>query len=137
MRTNNWPAKLDLFIAEKRHQPFDWRTNNCAFFACDWIAILTEKDHAKGYRSKVTSELTAARRLKEAGGAEAIAEKVCEQNGWQEVTPAFARRGDVVSLDTETGVALGVCAGGVAVFAGRLGVEFRPVTECRKAWRIT
>jgi len=135
-RCDNWPGKLALFIEEKRHQPFDWVRNNCCFFACDWLAILTGKDPAAEYRERITSDLSAARVLKEEGGAIGIAEKVCEANRWFKTPLKLARRGDIAALDTPDGQAIGVVIGAMVAFAGTHGVEFRPLSSCRRAWRV-
>jgi len=132
-RKSNWPEALALFLDEKHPQPFDWETNNCAFFACDWIAILTGEDVAAPYRSKVTSALSAARVLREAGGIECIAECACMERGWNEVSPKLAQRGDLVSAMTDNGLALGVCIGAKAIFAGNVTVK---MGDCARAWRI-
>jgi hypothetical protein len=135
-RPQDWPMRLHLFLVEKRAQPFDWKTNNCAFFACDWIAILTGKDPAAAYRPQVDSALSAARAM---GGltVEQIAERVCAENGWPEVPMKLARRGDVALIDTDAGdLALGVCEVGRVAFASPHGVHFLPTKRCRRAWRI-
>jgi len=135
-RRNNWPARLALFVEEKRTMPFDWATNNCAFFACDWLAILTGVDTAHPWRPEVDSALTAARVLASLGGLEAIATKTFAAHGWPEVVVAKARRGDVVAHDGDGGPALGVCLGAQSVFASPTGLDFRPTLTARRAWRI-
>lgn len=135
-RRSNWPAALALFIEEKREQPFDWAANNCAFFACDWLAILTGVDPAATFRGEVDSALSAQRVIAAAGGLERIAEDACARWGWPEAAVPLARRGDVVVFDTDHGPALGVCLGAVSAFAGPTGVQFQPTAKCRRAWRI-
>lgn len=135
-RTNNWPAKLDLFIEEKRSQPFCYRTNNCAFFACDWIAILTGVDPAAKYRKRCTSALAAARLMKSGKGLVAMAKADFAKRGWLPVKPAYARRGDVATTMTEQGEALGVVVGTHIAHAGPDGLAFAPLSLCRRAWRI-
>ena len=135
----NWPAKLALFIEETSSQPFNWTTNNCAFFACDWIAMRTGTDPAAQYRDSVDSALTAARALASAGGdgIESLMADCAAAHGWPEVALPYAQRGDVVSIDAEGGPALGVCTGAKSAFAGPHGIDFRPTASCRRAWRIT
>jgi hypothetical protein len=127
--------RLHLFIEEKRRTPFNWKDNNCAFFACDWLAILTGKDPAADYRAKVDSALSAARALGETT-VEQIAEQVCAENEWAEVPPSLARRGDIMLMDAQNGPALGVCEGGRAVFASPDGVALVKTSACRRAWRV-
>lgn len=147
-RCSNWPAMLDLFIEEKRHQPFDWRHNNCAFFASDWIVILTGgEDPARAFRRGVTSPLTAARRLRAAGGLEQLAADYCAAHGWPECPVGQAQRGDwaMVMVDAAgivggqgacAAYALGVVLGRVVAHAGPQGVVFVPKALARRAWRI-
>lgn len=135
-RKSNWPAALSLFLAEKQAQPFDWTTNNCAFFASDWIAILTGIDPAAEYRADVDSALSAARMLATHDGIEAITEKECTARGWSEVGPRLAQRGDICIVDTGDGPAVGVCTGERAAFAGPTGITVAPMAACRRAWRI-
>lgn len=136
MRTDDWPERLALFFLEKQAQPFDWQNNNCCFFACDWLAILTGEDPAAEYRARATDALGAARVLSEEGGVEAIAELVCAEKGWPEIGIKLAGRGDVVLLDTPDGPALGVCDGLNSGFAGPAGLTFKRTLGCRRAWRI-
>jgi hypothetical protein len=135
-RKNNWPAALALFVEEKQNQPFDWRTNNCGFFACDWIAILVGIDPAAEYRDKIDSALSAQRVLDAAGGVEAIATDAAMRWGWPPVPVSMARRGDVVSYEGDGGHSLGVCLGELSVFTHKEGLAFRPTLTGRKAWRI-
>jgi hypothetical protein len=135
-RCNNWPAKLALFIEEKRAQPFDWAANNCCFFACDWLAILTGTDPAAKLRKKVKSAAGAAKLVKARGGVVALAAEVCGARGWLECTPRLARRGDLVMVQTEHGPAMGVCNGAQSVFAGPSGIEQRETLLALKAWRV-
>ena len=137
MRRSNWPAKLALFIEEKRAQPFDWQANNCAFFASDWLAMSTGVDPAAGFRDAVDSPLSASRALKAAGGLEILVAQACARWGWHEVPLLLAQRGDLVTAEGEGGPAVGVCLGALAAFAGPTGVEYRPVAQCLRAWKIT
>jgi hypothetical protein len=135
-RCNNWPAKLALFVEEKRAQPFDWASNNCCFFACDWLAILMGVDPAADFRDEVTSALSAARALELRGGVDEIAIRACDRWRWPEVAPTLAQRGDIVEVHTEHGPALGVCLGLRSAFAGAVGVEFRGTMSSLRAWRV-
>lgn len=137
MRCSNWPAKLALFIEEKRAKPFDWGRNNCAFFACDWLALATGVDPAADYRDRVDSAFSAAYVLREAGGIEAIAAAACARWHWPEVPLLLAQRGDIVTSEGEGGPAVGVCLGALAAFAGPTGLEYRSVAQCLRAWKIT
>jgi hypothetical protein len=138
VRREGWPAALDLFIKEKSKQPFDWSTNNCGFFACDWLAMVVGVDPAADLRGKIDSALSAARVLDAAGGIEAIATDAAFRWGWIPIAAAFARRGDIVSnIEAgQDGIALGVCLGELSAYAHANGLAFRPTIAGRKAWRI-
>ena len=134
-RPNNFQERLDLFLQEKRAEPFAWGVNDCCLFACDWVAILTGRDLASDLRG-YPSALAAWRLVKKLGGVEQIASDRCALNGWPEVRITMATQGDVVSCDTRHGPALGVCFGHICAFPGPRGIVFRKLLECRKAWRI-
>ena len=135
-RRSNWPRLLADFLAEKRAEPFDWARNNCAFFACDWIALCTSVDPAADVRDEVTSALSAGRVLRARGGLVQIAGEACFRWAWPEVAPRLAQRGDVAVHDTPQGPALGVVLGAQVAFAGASGVVLQPLTSCTAAWRI-
>lgn len=130
-RKDNWPGLLAAFVEDKRAKPFDWTANNCGLFAGDWIERVTGTDPAHEYR-----KLTAAA-AKKHEDTEDLAAKICAKHGWAPVALPYARRGDIVSVaDAEGRPAIGVCLGDTACFAGPTGIAFRPLAECRKAWRI-
>lgn len=138
-RCEQWPTVLDAFVAERSGAGFDWVRNNCAFFASDWVARLTGIDPAAGYRDGVTSALSAARALAAlapAGGlAEALTAALARWD-WPECPPAFARRGDLVSCESGTGPALGLCLGARSAFVGPAGLVYIQTLNARRAWRI-
>jgi hypothetical protein len=139
-RPEDWPARLALFIEEKRAQPFDWRSNNCCFFACDWLAILTGEDPAAEWRPLVTTEARAAAVLHSAGGIAGMAATVFAARGWPEIATSYAGRGDVclVPAAPETGadLALGVCIGAHIAAPGRDALVFLPRSAAVQAWRV-
>lgn len=137
-RKSNWPDALTLFVEEKRNQPFDWGHNNCAFFASDWLAILTGEDPAADLRAEVTSALSAARVLQERGGIEKIIEDYCTAHGCLEINPQRAQRGDIatIAVEDDSRFAIGVVVGAQVAYAGLAGLVFAPKALCRRAWRI-
>lgn len=131
-RKADWETKLHLFIEEKRHTPFKWGENDCCLFTCDWVAMVLGYDPGESFRGAYHTAYGATKVLKAHGGVEAIATGVLGQPD-----PAqYASRGDVVSCDTPTGRALGVCIGPVAAFVGERGLFFRPIAQCMSTWRI-
>ncbi len=130
-------AKLYLFHDEKCAQPFDPVSNNCCFFSCDWLSMACGFDPAADFRPRVDSALSMARVVKEEGGVEAIADRICAANNWAACDVKQAQRGDVVLRDSDHGPALGVCAGAESWFAGLDGIEKFKTLNCRGAWRIS
>lgn len=135
-RIPNWPRALYSFIESKRNLPFDWAGNNCCFFACDWIAILTGVDPAADLRSQVASASDASRVLADQGGVEQIAAVRCQMHGWQEVAVTYAQRGDIAMVATAHGPALGVVIGAKIAHPGPDGLTFLPLASALRAWRI-
>ncbi len=137
-RSSNWPIRLALFIEEKRNEPFVWSKNDCCLFCCDWLTILTGEDVASSYdlRGTYDSALGAIRILKQLGGLEVLAQTVAKDRGWAFVSSSYARRGDAVIFQTESGPAMGVCDGKMSVFAGPSGIVFRLTSTCSSILHI-
>jgi hypothetical protein len=125
--------RLATFVEEKRDQPFDWKHNNCAFFACDWIAILTGVDPVADLRLLTARELV---NIVNGKPMPMLADMIAEKYGYAVTTVSQARRGDVVETETPDGPALGVCLGATSVFPGKDGTVFIKTYSCRRAWRI-
>lgn len=132
--TNDRAVKLAYFFREKHSLQFDWRSNNCAFFAADWIAILTGADPCEEYRKLSGRGLV--KWMRENSLADVIV-ATCQQHGWAEVKVPFAQRGDLVQTDQEGTPALGVCNGLRSGFSGPDGLTYLPTLNCQRAWRIS
>lgn len=134
----NWPEKLNAAIDAVRATPFAWGSHDCCMFACSVINELIGVDPAADLRGAYRTRLGAARVLKRLGGVEGIAETRTAAHGFAALpSPAFAQRGDLVLADTAgEGPALGICVGGAVAFSALVGLTFRKVGECRKAWRV-
>jgi hypothetical protein len=138
-RLPDWPERLAAFLRESADKPFEWGTNDCALRACSAVEAITGTDIAAALRGRYKTELGAARVMRRfAGNLEAVAEQIAYEFAIREVTPLFARRGDVVLLDTPLGPSLGMVAmnGHTAEFKVNDGLLRAPVAACRRAWRI-
>lgn len=135
-RPDHWPALLAAFIKKKRAAPFDWRTHNCAFFACDWLLLLTGIDPARRFRARCTGPLAAARLLRQGNGLAALCTAAFPAQGWPAIHPALARRGDLATTETPAGPALGVVVGATIAHPGPTGLVFAHFTAASRAWRI-
>lgn len=131
-RIENWPHALADFIEERRATPFEWGRQDCCIFVADWVTRLTGKDPAAEWRGQYKTEHGAALIINRNGGIMAFADAVfgnaCDVK--------LARRGDVVCVDTPTGLALGVCAGRDVFAPGASGLVVIPTLESLGAWRI-
>ncbi len=132
-RCNLWEDKLVLFVEEKRNQPFNWQTNNCAFFAADWFAIVFGMDLAAEYRGMTAMQLLRRIRTEPLDG---LVANLMMNIGLYCVKPAYARRGDIVEIAVDDYPALGVCVGVRSVFPGKDGIVFRATSDCLRAWRV-
>lgn len=135
-RCDNWPRKLDWFIEEKRTQPFHWERNNCAFFAADWVAMVTGVDLAASYRDEVTGARAAVRLMRREGGLVGLATDALGRWNCPRVGVRYARRGDLVTTETKHGPAFGVFLGHCSAFAGPGGLTFLSSEHITQAWRI-
>jgi hypothetical protein len=139
IRFPDWPERLAAFLRESADEPFVWGVNDCALRACDAVRAMTGTDIAARLRGRYKTQLGAARVMRRlAGDLEAVAQQVAYEFAIREVTPSFARRGDLLLLDTPLGPSLGIVAmnGHTAEFKVNDGLLRVPVSTCRRAWRI-
>lgn len=132
-RFEDWPRRLAAAIEAARGRPFCWGTHDCALFAADVGEALTGKDFAAEFRGRYTTRAAAVALLGALGGLEAV---VTAALGAPRPLPTLAQRGDVVTVDTEDGPALGICNGAQAVCAGPEGLQLAPMSMWRKAWEV-
>jgi hypothetical protein len=131
-KAEGWEARLFAFIASRRATPFAWGSHDCCAFTAGAVLATTGRDAMAGH-SGYSTALSAARVIKSAGGIE----RIPELNGAQPLASlALAKRGDVVSLDQDGRISLGICAGRMSYFAAPVGLATRETLKCRKAWRI-
>lgn len=95
--------------------------------------MLVSSDYCSLLPALYVDKRQAVRLLMRAGGLD----EVVTQFLGEPVARGQARRGDVASLDLESGPALGVVVGPkIAVAAQAGGVLFRPVTDGRAFWQV-
>lgn len=133
-RHPDWPARLAAYVDAARDRPFLWGTHDCALFAAGAVAALTGQDPATGLAGTYADAAGAARILKALGAADV--EHLATLRLGPPVPPALAQRGDVVSVATPHGHALGVCLGGAAAVPGVAGLEFVALPLWPLAWRV-
>lgn len=128
-RLPDWERRLSDFLA----QPFafEWGTMDCALFACAAVEALTGTHPYPEFPGTYSDRIGAARALRKLG--KGTLEATFGQK-FEEVPPAFARRGDVVMAEMG---AMGVCVGAAAMFLAEEGGLIRlPRATFTHAWRI-
>lgn len=142
-RYPDWALKLEAAFLHNRNRPFEWGKHDCALFACNVIQVMTGKDLAFDFRGKYTTELGAARAIREfnggSGDLDLLAEKVCAKYGMEEIPPVFAQRGDVVialSADSQKALCIVGLCGRLAYGAGPDGLTRLPMASWIRAWRV-
>jgi len=128
VRVNAWPERLAEFIESRRRMPFQWGANDCALFAADCVLALTGTDLAADRRG-YTTELEAARLVRDAGGMKGLAAHLVEKH------IGLVQRGDVVLCDIAGRETFGVFVGEDRwVAPGADGLVFRPMSDCLRVF---
>ena len=99
------------------------------------VQAQTGVDLAASLRGRYNSAKTARALIR--GEFDGSIENIPAAVGLEEVPLVRCQRGYVVSAAfPRRGVALGVCLGHKAAFAGRKGLVFVPMVDCKRSWRI-
>lgn len=131
-KTEGWEKRLYAFISSRRATPFAWGSHDCCAFTAGAVLVTTGRD-AMAEHVGYSSALAAARVIKTAGGIESIP----ELHGAQPLASlGLAMRGDVVSVEQNGRISLGICAGRLSYFAAKVGLAEIETLKCRKAWRV-
>lgn len=129
---NDWQVRYAAFIAQRQPMPFAWGSNDCAIFAADCVLALTGVDVALPELRQHSTDLQAARALKDHGGLVGIATAALGAP----VTAAYAQIGDVVLSKAGIRDMLAICNGGTAVAPGPAGLVHLPLDLYAMCWRI-
>jgi|DEB19_MinimDraft_3_1074340.scaffolds.fasta_scaffold00464_10 hypothetical protein len=109
---------------------FEWGKCDCILWVCDYIYKIHGVDHAKDYRGKYNSQLS-ARRIMRKLGADTIESLV--DSYYKRVHITFAKRGDLILSPNK---AMGICLGVYSHFLGAGGMIKIPTQQCLAAWSI-
>jgi hypothetical protein len=137
VRFRDWPKRLAAQIEISNARRFAYGQQDCGLFPADCILAMTGVDLAaelRGYDSKIAAYRIIARH----GSLEALATALV---GSDPVHPSRAHRGDLVLgfpplADGETGESLGLCLGPYCAYPKGVGLQMRPRSDARLAWRI-
>lgn len=141
MRLDDWQQRLGEVIRAAAGKPFQWGAHDCALFACDAVLAMTGKDPAASFRGKYKTKRGAYGALKRfaGGGLKETFAKLADQFGFIQLdNAAFAKRGDVVLLDTPEGDALAVVdlTGRHCLVVSEKGLITKPLSDATCAWAI-
>lgn len=128
-------AALNAAVEQHRDTPFAWGVQDCCMWAGRVVEAQRGDDPAAKWRGTYHTgkEARALIRAEFDGKIENIPAVL----GFEEQPLLACRRGWLVSAAfPRRGVALGVCLGSKAAFAGRFGLVFLPMTEVRHCWRV-
>jgi hypothetical protein len=134
IRFADWPTRLNDFIDSRREAVFSWGENDCALFAADAVWAMTGTDLASAYRGRYDDWASSIHALRQLGAGEI--EGTATGLLGEPIAAALARRGDVVSVDSPSGPALGICLGARVACLTLRGLRFLPLSAGRKAWRV-
>jgi hypothetical protein len=129
MRVPAWEEALVNYMAEKRHEPFEYGVNDCCLFAAGAVLQITGEDPMPEFRGKYDSLKGSLKVIKEigAGTLEATLD-----GKFPEVGIGHAQRGDLAFFDGSVGVVMG----GFAYFASDDGLEKIPRAMWDKCWSV-
>jgi len=141
MRVLDWPERLAACIEAAHDVPFAWGSHDCVLWACDVVKELTGTDPAERFRGQCDSAFSAIRLVQEIhpDGFEAMIRMLAAEQGYSEIPPAFAQRGDLVLCPSGLESwphALGICIGIHAMMTGISGLVRVSMTAVVAAWRI-
>ena len=142
MRLIDWQSRFTALIKARQRDRFEWGRNDCCLFVTDAVLAITGKDIVpESFKGTYSTMLDGFRIIKEysGGGVEAIAEKLTADNGFVEIQPSFAQRGDVgLYRDPKHGDVLGVSIGARFAFLSQTaGLHYREQREIVRAWSIS
>jgi hypothetical protein len=137
MRLQDWPQRLAAHFDAHKDTPFKWGTHDCVLFAAGSVNAMRGGNMAGAYRGAYTTKGQAAKHLKALGVVD-VSGLATKALGEPYTSPAFAKRGDVVSLATDLGLALGVVdlSGKYALAASKDGLVRIPFLRWLQAWEV-
>lgn len=128
-RLSTWENNLAEYISAKRHQPFEYGSNDCANFVAGAVEAMTGEDPMPEFRGQYDTEFGSLRALKEIGEGDLEATVDAK---FQEIDVGLAQRGDIAFFDGSIGVVMG----SFAWFVSDDGLERVPRSMWDKAWSV-
>ena len=141
MRFTNWPSRLHSYLQANQSTPFRYGSFDCLSFAAGAAEALTGADVMAPFRGRYTTHLGAMRIAKRTFGVATLPEIVTVMmtaQGWKEVAPSFAQRGDVCLVAQGSDQIAGVIHsnGREAVITTDKGLGRIPLKSVVRAWNV-
>lgn len=145
-RRQDWPERLNNYLAEIRRQEFAWGSLDCCLLAANIVNAMTDEDPGWWFRGTYSNALGAVKQLRifSGGGVVETMEKMAATYGWPEISVLRAQRGDPMLITgvvpetagTALDLAIGVCIGHRAVVMSDKGLAAVPIKRATRAWRV-
>ncbi|MCC3606985.1 MAG: hypothetical protein JGK24_28120 [Microcoleus sp. PH2017_29_MFU_D_A] len=129
MRISAWEESLSDYIANKRHEPFEYGVNDCCLFAAGAVEVITGEDPMSEFRGQYDSLKTSLKAIKDIGAGTLEATM---DGKFPEVAIGHAQRGDLAFF----GDSVGVVMGGFAYFVSDDGLERINRSLWDKCWSV-
>lgn len=109
MRRKDWAARLQAYLQETAHKPYDEATHNCGTFAAGAVEAITGEAFGAEFTQARTLKGQIARLRKAGFGTHADYAATL----FEEIHPSQARIGDLAAFEVEgpLGIALGIVNG--------------------------
>lgn len=132
-RLEGWESALFEALAPHMAAPFAWGASDCFLMAMDAMRAVTGEDPYGEHRGRYKTAAGAMKRIRSKGfrDLEGAMDAICER-----VIPSLARRGDIVSLMADDGIALGVVVGDGILCKAPAGIQINPLWTALHAWRV-
>lgn len=134
IRLPDWEDRLSAYLAAREKAEFRFGKMDCALFAAGAVEAMTGEDPAAQWRGRYRSHAGSVRQIRKAGHKSLVS---LVSDIFEEIPPAFARRGDIVA---DRAGSLGVCIGAAALFVGEEdgapGLIRVGLIDWSTAWRI-
>ena len=132
-RVSNWENLLVKYLEDCRDKPFKWGEHDCALFTAKWEKILTNNSRFSEFFNKYKTALGSFKALKKYGKGNLVStvDAKLEKIDKKKIT-----RGDIVSVNTNEGIALGIYTGNKIAVVSLDGLIFLSLDDAIDCWRI-
>lgn len=131
MKVLNWWEALCDMIEANRDRPLVWGEWDCCQFAALAVLTMTGVDYRESF-PKYEGQIEALRLEAQFGSVEALLSSVLGESK----PVAFAKRGDVLAIQTDAGTAAGICLGLMCVTVSVERLQFLRSAQASAAWSI-